>query len=378
MNKAINTAIIGCGGFIKGQHLQHLHRNPNFNLHAVCDLNEDILNEIREPYNLKYTTTDFNKICSDPEIEAIIIGTNPYFRLPIMKAAVKNNKHLFVEKPMSLDPDDTKEMYQLIKNTDIKFQVGYNRPYSQIMQETKSLYHKARDINNKGHNNTLITYRIIGEAQIWPEHHRKSVYEGSSTLIHETTHIFDLLNWLTDMEPTHLYSAGGNIMDNIVTLHYSNNTTAVIIAGDNGTVGYPKESLEINTNHSVIAARNFVELYYAGSDIGQGRKYFEYTVGGKPRKQKSYQEFEDQLWKYRTTFTPEDLVFEHGVKNDSTIGLNKGHYEELQAFYECIVQNKPTACDERKGALATLIALEAIKSTTTKKAVDLDFSFLDS
>lgn len=81
-----------------------------------------------------------------------------------------------------------------------------------------------------------------------------------STVIREVTHIFDLLNWLTDSEPERVHTVGEGNTDNVLTLSYPNRVTAVIVAGDNGTLGFPKERLEIDTNYGTIVGDNYVVL----------------------------------------------------------------------------------------------------------------------
>ena len=368
MKKQLRLGVIGCGGFTSGKHLPNIKRSGRFALHALCDKNEGLLAPLKAEYAPVYATTDYQRVVEDPEIDAVLIGTKPSFRLPIMQAAIQNGKHLFVEKPMSMEREETLAMYRLVKDAPVKFMVGHNRPYSPIMRDARELFFRARDTDRTEHNNTLITYRIIGEAWLWPEHHRASVYRGESTIIHELTHIFDLLNWLIGSEPTSLFTSGCGSMDNIVSLTYPGQVRAVIVSGDNGSQAYPKECLEIDTNHCVVSARSFVELAWAGKKIGHGRKLYPYHYKGN-EECSNILEYEDLLWKFRDSVTEEERAYGYYYKKAPA--EHKGHYEELDAFYEHIAENAPIAADARAGALATLIALEAIRSLEEQKPRDL-------
>jgi len=368
MKKQLRLGVIGCGGFTSGKHLPNLKRSGRFALHALCDKNEDIRASLTAEYAPVYATTDFHRVVEDPAIDAVLIGTKPDFRLPIMQAAIQNGKHLFVEKPISMNREETLAMYRLVKDAPVKFMVGHNRPYSPIMRDAKDLFVQARDTVKQEHNNTLLTYRIIGEAWLWPEHHRSSVYRGESTVIHELTHIFDLFNWMIGGEPTSLFACGCGSMDNIISLTYPGQVRAVIISGDNGSLGYPKECLEIDTNHCVISARSFVELAWAGTKISHGRKLYPYQYKGKEQRS-NIMEYEDLLWRFRDSVTEEERSYGYYYKKAPA--EDKGHYEQLNAFYDHITENAPIVADARAGALATLIALEAICSLEKRVPRDL-------
>jgi predicted dehydrogenase len=370
IKQKLRLGVIGCGGFTSGKHLPNLTANPRYELRALCDLNKTNLDRASSAYRPLYSTADFKQVCADPEVDALLVGTKPSCRLPILAEAVHRGKHVFLEKPMSMEHGETLEIYRLLKSSAIQFMVGHNRPYSPIMRDTRELFRAARDTSAVNGNNTLILYRIVGEAQMWPEHHRSSIYRGESTIIHELTHIFDLLNWLIGDEPTFVFTGGAGNMDNVLTLAYPGNVTAVIISGDNGSSGFPKECLEINTNHCVISARSFIELAYTGEKIGHGRRHYGYKLDGKEQTS-SLSEYEDLLWRIRSSITVAEK--DVGYYYNRMPAENKGHYEELDAFYNLVMNGEPIASDLRKSALATLIALKAIESLQTRAPINLAF-----
>ena len=366
----MKVGMIGVGGFAGGTHVPNVAANPNFELAALCDLNEQRLKELAAQYKPGYTTTDMQRVFNDPAIEMIICGTKPAFRLPIMRAAVEHRKHLFVEKPMCYTENDLRVMVPLMRKAPIKFMVGFNRPYSPIMQELKPIYRQHK----KGGNTTII-YRIIGEAQLWPAHHFNAVvHQKESTIIHEATHIFDLLNWVTDLKPTRVYTAGGGNMDNVITLTYPDDVTAVIISGDNSTSSFPKERIEINTNHGTIVGESFVELQTAGIEGAAQRQTFPYSQQGKTY-DNGVAGYFDRLWAWRRTITAEERAY--GYYYERSPKTDKGHCSELDFFRKIIQADQPSQTDVISGAAAELIAWAAIESWKTGQPKDLDFAYLE-
>jgi predicted dehydrogenase len=364
----MKVGFIGCGGFASGNHIPNTESNPNLEIQAFCDLNENILDELRAKYKPSYVTSDMEKIFLDPEVRMVICSTKPDFRLPIMKLAVKHKKHLFVEKPLCYKEDEVGEMVSLMKDAPIKFMVGFNRPFSPLMRALKLVYDKYK----KG--SATIIYRIIGEAQLWPTHHYDAVViNRESTIIHEATHIFNVLNWLTGLVPERVYTAGEGNMDNIITLAYPENITAVIISGDNSTAGYPKERIEVNTNYGTIVGDHFTELLVAGFDNFYSRKTFDYKIG-KETLNTDGRRAEDELREWRKSITKEEIAT--GYYYERQVKVDKGHYNEIEFFRRCILENTKSEVSVMAGAVANLTAWRAIESWEKRTPIELDFSYL--
>lgn len=362
----MNIGFVGCGGFGRGTHIPNVAKNPEFKIHGLCDLDEKVLAELKDKYQPEYVTTDMKRLVSDPEIQMIVCCTKPDFRLPVMRLAAEHGKALFVEKPLCYSAEEIPEMLELVEKSGIRLMVGFNRPYSPIMQDVKPLFDKHRS------GNTTIIYRIIGEAGLWPFHHYDAVVnKKESTIIHEATHIFDLLNWLAGAMPTRVYTAGGGNMDNVITLDYPDNTTAVVISGDNSTAGWPKERLEINTGAGTIVGDNFVELSVAGFDEQlYYRKTYDYTLGGKIRNQPLRGMGDDHaVWRQSVT----EKEKEYGYYYDRQPKVNKGHYEELEFFRKAIAEGLPIQTDARSGAAASIIAWKAIESWEKKLPIPIEY-----
>lgn len=368
-DKIINAGVIGCGGFCKGNHLPNLASNPGINIRALCDLNQATLDDLQNSYQPDYTTTDFQRIFDDPEIDMVVCATKPDFRLPIMRAAVHAGKPLFVEKPLCLNENDCHAMLELMSGSSIPFMVGFNRPFSPMMKDAERYYGEYR-----GDGNTTIIYRIIGEAQLWPPSHFDAVIRrGESTILHEVTHIFNLLNHLTGAFPVSIFAAGGGNTDNIITLEYPGRVTAVIIAGDNSCAGFPKEYLEINTAYTTIAGYHFVELDVLGTDGERHQRQYPYQVD-----QKTHTDgrlgMEERQWRFRQSITPEEMAY--GYYYNNSVLVDKGHYGELEAFRQCIVHGTPSPVDVVQGAVANFIAWAAIESWGKGVKIKLNLSNL--
>jgi predicted dehydrogenase len=81
---------------------QAIARNLRGRVVALCDLveerMEDFARGLPEPVK-KYT--DYKKMCRDPEIDAVFVGTPNQWHVPIGLEAVKRGKHVLITKPLA-------------------------------------------------------------------------------------------------------------------------------------------------------------------------------------------------------------------------------------------------------------------------------------
>src|SRR5690554_4932115 len=96
----IGVGLIGAGS-ISELHLDACQNNPEVDLVAVCDLNEDRARAKAQKYGAKRVYTDYRELLQQPNIDAVIICTWNNTHAEISIAALEAGKHVFVEKPMS-------------------------------------------------------------------------------------------------------------------------------------------------------------------------------------------------------------------------------------------------------------------------------------
>lgn len=366
----LNVGFIGCGGFVRGNHLPNAAANPGLKIHALCDLDEANLHLLAAEYSPSYITTDTEKLFADAEIDLIVIGTKPDMRVALIRGAALAGKPVYVEKPLSIGWEDSREILGVLREHPTPLQVGFNRAYSPIMQEARRIFRKQRGAT------TMISYRICGEFDLFPQHHKDALTTlGESAIIHEGVHIFDLLNWFIQSEPLSIYCSGGANDDNIIVLEYPNNTHVSILLSNQSTEGFPKERMEVFSNCSTLVMNEFIELQVAQIP-GEADQLFPLKSfpGGDVQQPLSEAQLRANLKKWRAGLTPAEIST--GYYYGSRPSVNKGHYDALEYFRRCVIENRPIETDARRGALATIMGLEALKSLRERRVVDLDFSTL--
>ncbi|MFP4580270.1 MAG: Gfo/Idh/MocA family protein [Candidatus Sumerlaeia bacterium] len=114
MSKKVRVAIVGMG--IGKPNARAIQANPRGEVVALCDLMEDRMQEFAKefPHDVKIYT-DYKKMCKDPEIDAVFIGTPNQSHVPIGLEATKNDKHVLITKPLA---DSEKAAAKLVKTAE--------------------------------------------------------------------------------------------------------------------------------------------------------------------------------------------------------------------------------------------------------------------
>jgi predicted dehydrogenase len=368
----LNVGFIGCGGFVQGNHLPNAAANPELHIRALCDLNDAMLKQLAAIYQPHYVTTQAGRIFADPDIDLVVIGTKPDTRLELIGAAARAGKPIYVEKPLSIGWDDSREILKILHNHPVLLQVGFNRPYAPILQEARRIFSAQRGPV------TTISYRICGEFLLFPQHHKDTLTtRGESGIIHEVVHVFDLLNWFTQSDPVSIFCSGGATDDNVLVLEYPHNTRACILSSNASTEGFPKERMEVFTNHSTLVMNEFLELQVAQIP-GEYDQLFplKSSPGDDPHRLRSEAELRQQLKAWRQALTEQDMAA--GYYYASRPCVNKGHFEALESFRRCIREKRRPETDAWRGVLATIMGLEALRSLRERRVIDFDFSTLQA
>ena len=122
----MNYAIIGCG-LIGKKRVTGMPAGSQ--LIVACDTNLPRAEELVKLAKSGRACADFNDAVSDPKVEVVFIATLNSMLAPIALAAVKNGKHVLVEKPAAISVKELDELEAAAKTTGALVRVGYNHRY---------------------------------------------------------------------------------------------------------------------------------------------------------------------------------------------------------------------------------------------------------
>lgn len=112
--KVLRAGLIGCGGRGTGAAINFIDAGPNLQIVALGDVFQDKLDTCRatlkKERNIEIDDTkcftgfdNYQKVI-DSGVDIILLCTPPHFRPMHVEAAVNAGKHIFMEKPVAVDP----------------------------------------------------------------------------------------------------------------------------------------------------------------------------------------------------------------------------------------------------------------------------------
>ncbi|ALS29540.1 Gfo/Idh/MocA family oxidoreductase [Paenibacillus cisolokensis] len=132
----LKIGVIGTGS-ISNVHLDAYRNNPEVEIYAVCDLNEERAKASAQKYGATHVFTDYNELLALPEIHAVSICTWNNTHAPISIAALEAGKHVLVEKPMTQTVEQALQVQETVRRTGKVLQVGFVRRYDPNAQILK-------------------------------------------------------------------------------------------------------------------------------------------------------------------------------------------------------------------------------------------------
>jgi predicted dehydrogenase len=108
---------------------RHLLRNfatlPGSDLRWICDADGDVLAERAAGLATARTTTEFDDLLSDPELEAVVLATPVPTHHDLARRALEAGKHVFVEKPMTFSAAEARDLREVVQRTGRTLMVGH-------------------------------------------------------------------------------------------------------------------------------------------------------------------------------------------------------------------------------------------------------------
>lgn len=191
--------IIGMG--IRGKmYASVISQNPNAEVRAICDTNEEVLKEMSEKYGAE-AYTDFHDMIDRGDINVVIVATPDFMHREAVLYAASHKLNMMVEKPFSTSVEECREMTDVIRENGVKCLVAFENRWSLPFINTKAMI-DAGDVGN-----ILNIYALLNDTEYVPK--EMLPWAGKSTPAWFLfPHIIDMASWYTGKEVKRVYATG--------------------------------------------------------------------------------------------------------------------------------------------------------------------------
>jgi predicted dehydrogenase len=234
--EVIKVAVVGCGGRGTGAAMQALSSKQNVRIVAMCDafkdnldkchkeLSEEINNSIGQlktrldvPEERRFTGFDgYQKAIALADV--VILATPPGFRPIHFEEAIKQGKHVFMEKPVATDPAGVQKVLAtaaIAKEKKLNVVVGLQRHYQNSYRELFKRKDMIGDIvaAQAWWDNDGVWVRPRKDGQTEMEYQMRNWYYFNwlcgDHITEQHIHNLDVINWFKGGYPVKAQGFGG-------------------------------------------------------------------------------------------------------------------------------------------------------------------------
>ena len=234
----IKIGLIGCGGRGTGAAVQALSTKQNIKLVAMADAFRDRLDTSLKTISEQDISKDRIDVPEDHKFvgfngykeviklcDVVLIATPPGFRPIHFEEAVRNNKHVFMEKPLATDAPGVRRVLaaaEEAKKKKLNVVVGLQRHYQTVYREWIERIHAGAigDIvtSHVYWNSAGVWVRPRQEGQTEMEYQMRNWYYFNwlcgDHITEQHIHNLDVSNWVKQAYPVRAHGMGGRQVRN--------------------------------------------------------------------------------------------------------------------------------------------------------------------
>ena len=198
--------VIGAGNFARTMLLPSLKgRIP---LGTIVNNTALSANHVRDKFGFAEAATDSEAALGQAGDGAVLIGTRNHLHAPMVMAALKSGRHVFVEKPLCLSRAELAEIDATIAEHPQSVQVGFNRRFAPASVELKRRLDRVPGQESA-------SYRVFA-GKLDADHWYANQDESGGRVISESCHFLDYFCFLFDSRPARVtaqttWPAGGEL-----------------------------------------------------------------------------------------------------------------------------------------------------------------------
>lgn len=317
-------ALVGAGN-MGMKHTKVLLEN-GVAVEAVCDVSEHALQTYNKQFEgrlpgIRYYS-DFDEMLAASNADAILITLPPFAHAGQFEKAAKAGKHIFIEKPIALTPEQGLSMVKAAKEADIITSVGFH-------MRQGAVYRKIKDLMNQGKAGKPVLLQALYSCNSLHTPWWRQMDKSGGQILEQVIHVYDLGRSLLG-EPTSVSARMANICHTAVEDYTVEDVSSSLTTYTSGAIG------------TISASNCAVPNVWKGSYT----LIFENVV------------VECLDSNHATiTYTAENPIRKESISED-----DQDHAKGLLEFINCIRAKQASPCSIEEGYKSLLYVYAAVQS----------------
>jgi polar amino acid transport system substrate-binding protein len=272
---ALAIGFIGAGSFAQSMLLPPLQQQKGVRLLGVCNATGMSTKNVASQFGIRSAFASVAELLQEPEIGTVVIASRHGAHGAQVLAALKAGKHVFVEKPLAMLPEELDEIERFYRSLPERrrpmLMVGFNRRFAPSIGDIREFF---ADVTSP----LTVLYRV-NAGQVPLTHWTRSPHDGGGRIVGEVCHFVDLAGSLVGSDPVrvHAEAVGADRSTSeddslVATLRFSNGSTASIAYLATGDASIPKEHLFISGGGRTAIVDNFQAVSLASGGAIREKK----------------------------------------------------------------------------------------------------------
>ncbi|MFP5777191.1 D-chiro-inositol-2-dehydrogenase IolG2 [Salmonella sp. 741265098_PSA] len=324
--KKLRCGVIGLGRVGK-MHVENMYLLPQLDIICAADYFIEEMSDWLYSVNITSGYKNYQEHLQRDDIEAVFIFTSTDMHEEIVTAAAQAGKHIFCEKPLSMNEDEQASMAVLrkVKEKGVTLQVAFNRRFDPQFHEVFELVRSGK----------IGRPQMIKITSRDPDLLPHDLIKRIGGLIFDfTMHDFDMARFMMQDEVSEVYVKGNTLIDPSLKNIDDVDTLAVMLTFRNG--GY---ALIDNSRRAVYGYDQRVEVF--GSEgMAYADNVSESTV---------------------KVFNSQHCIMKNPLP-DFTVRYREAYRTEILHFIDSVLHHTPVVCTGEDALLAQRIAIAAQQS----------------
>ncbi len=330
----MKLGVIGLGR-IGTIHAENIKKLSDVELYAVSDVREDHLRNMAEKLGVTKAYKDPYELIEDPQIDAVLVCSSTDTHADLVVACAEAKKHVFCEKPLSLNLEDVNRMIEATKRNNVILFAGFNRRFDKN-------FRKVKEVIEKGEIGKPQILKITSRDPEPPPIEYLKVSGG--IFLDMTIHDFDMARYIMGKEVEEVFAAGSVLIDEAIAKVGDVDTAVVTLRFEDGSLG-----IIDNSRKAVYGYDQRLEVFGSKGKISVDNVR-------------------------ENTITTTDSLGDHSSKYLYFFleRYKEAYFEELKTFVRNVMRSEAPAVSGKDGKMAIVLGYAAKKSLKEKRPVKLD------
>jgi predicted dehydrogenase len=213
----LRIGVVGCGYW--GPNLvRNFSQIPGSQVPIICDLKEERLKHVQSLYPFVKTTTKFEDLLDDGDLDAICVATPVGSHYDLAKRCLEAGKHVLVEKPLTRSVREAEDLVERADKNKRVLMTGHTFVYTAAVNKIKDLIRSDE----------LGEIFYVGAARV----NLGLFQEDINVLWDLAPHDVSIMNYILDSEPVSVATRGAAYIQKTIedvafmTLEYPNGVLA--------------------------------------------------------------------------------------------------------------------------------------------------------